>query len=526
VKSPFAPNPLLIFRCKYLSGAPGAPGTQIDESTLNWSAFARDSWQPRSNLTLDFGLRYEEQRLRYATFLQGRIDPTTGLRDGKNALVLDGLIAPRVGIVYDPTREGRAKVFAHWGRFYESIPTSLNDVAFGGAVNFVQQFAPGYCAELDPNTGVPDGVPCLGKGLRGDSEHLIGANGILVAPSSGAQYIDETVAGAEIAVMDDLRLGAVLEDRRQGRVLDDISTDGANTFVIGNPGEWSSRDDQRLQAELASASNPADQRRLANELAAFRGLRLYDKPVRIYDALQLTATRRFSQSLYLQSSYVYSRTVGNYPGALSPGIGDVLSNSSSQYALVELRANRSGPLPQDRPHMLKLNGYYALHLAQTVATLGVGFHVTSGAVENVYASNPTLGANQVYLLPRGSLGRTDYDHGLDLQASWRRVLGHRRTAEVFIDIFNVYDHQAVAAVDETYTPSVRPGFYAGATQLPQLLQNAAPVSGGSYADLIWLRLINAKGLETGIPVTRNPNFLQPTSRTTPRYVQVGLRFTF
>ena len=35
-------------------------------NTLNWSAYLRDSWQIRPNLTLNAGLRYEEQRLRYA----------------------------------------------------------------------------------------------------------------------------------------------------------------------------------------------------------------------------------------------------------------------------------------------------------------------------------------------------------------------------------------------------------------------------------------------------------------------------
>jgi len=48
--------------------------------------------------------------------------------------------APRIGAIYDYTQEGRSKIYAHWGRFYESIPMDINDRSFGGEVSFVQAF--------------------------------------------------------------------------------------------------------------------------------------------------------------------------------------------------------------------------------------------------------------------------------------------------------------------------------------------------------------------------------------------------
>src|SRR5439155_22204480 len=72
-------------RCAYLGGHVGAPGTQIYGNTFNWAAYLRDSWQIQPNLTLNAGLRYEEQYLRYAGFLQNQVDPLTGNRLGKDA---------------------------------------------------------------------------------------------------------------------------------------------------------------------------------------------------------------------------------------------------------------------------------------------------------------------------------------------------------------------------------------------------------------------------------------------------------
>ena len=59
-------SPNLEYECDYLGGTPGSPGTQVAGNTFNWSAYLRDSWQIQPNLTLNVGLRYEEQRLRYA----------------------------------------------------------------------------------------------------------------------------------------------------------------------------------------------------------------------------------------------------------------------------------------------------------------------------------------------------------------------------------------------------------------------------------------------------------------------------
>src|SRR6185436_10324542 len=124
-----------------------------------------------------------EQRMRYAQLLQNQLDPLTQVQLGKNAMDLTGNWSPRVGVLYDWTKEGRSKVYAHWGRFYESIPMDINDRSFGGEVNFQQDFVPTQCGPADTRIGVNsrNGEGCVNNPmLVGADERLIGASGVLV----------------------------------------------------------------------------------------------------------------------------------------------------------------------------------------------------------------------------------------------------------------------------------------------------------------------------------------------------------
>ena len=507
----------LSYACDFLGGNQGDPGTEITSNTLNWSAYLRDSWQILPNLTLNAGIRYEEQRLRYATFLQHTTDALTQEPLGKNALTLQNLWAPRIGLIYDWTQEGRSKVYAHWGRFYESIPLDINTRSFGGEVQFIQDFT--ACGAADKAIGGSNGNACLADpNARAGQERLLGASGTLIAPGIKPQYLDEFVAGAEYEVLEDLKVGLSYQNRVLGRVIEDVSTDGANTYLIANPGEWSAAEEQKLVARVTAAEDPVVKARLQRELDMFRGVRMFDKPRRDYNAVTLTVTRRFSRQLYLQGSYTYSRTTGNYPGLISYDNGQIDPNISSQYDLIELLANRQGALPQDRPHYVKIDGYYTFDLRKLGAlTVGARIRALSGTPENVLGAHFIYGANESYLLPRGAMGYSDFSHGVDLHVEYDRAMGWGTELGVYVDVFNVYDSQGASAIDSTYAPSVN---------LHHELQNANPVSGGTYSDLIWLKRIDDKGNETSEPIGRNPNFGNPIGRYAPTSARLGARLRF
>jgi outer membrane receptor protein involved in Fe transport len=523
-------NPTRMIKCDFLKGIPGSPGTQIEGNTTNWSAYLRDSWQIRPNLTLNAGIRYEEQRLRYAEFLRNEIDPLTMEKLGKNAMTLTGNWSPRLGVLYDWTKEGRSKVYGHWGRFYESIPMDINDRSFGGEVFYRQVFAAGACGmDTDGNgdgvgdIGGPNGAGCINTATGAQRNQLIGASGVLVAPGIKSQYMDEVIGGFEYEVMDDLKVGVSLQNRRLGRVIEDVSTDAAETYIIANPGEWSADEEAKLQEKIDRADDPAVKARLMRQMTMFQGIRIFDKPRRDYNALQFTLTRRFSKQLYVQGSYTYSRVMGNYPGLISYDNGQIDPNISSQYDLIELLGNRIGPLRTDRPHYIKLDGYYNWDLKKAGAlTTGIRFRALSGIPKNALAAHYLYGGDEAFLLPRGQLGRTDFEHGLDIHVGYGRKLGKGMELELFFDVYNAYNRQGTYDVDHTYAPqfSLSQGGAGGVEQ------NGNPVSGGTYEDLIWVKVIDADGNESATPIGRNPNFHNTNSRYGPAYGRVGMRLTF
>jgi hypothetical protein len=95
--------------------------------------------------------------------------------------------------------------------------------------------------------------------------------------------------------------------------------------------------------------------------------------------------------------------------------------------------------------------------------------------------------------------------------------------EVFFDVYNVYDNQGTFNVDDSYANGVRQNEPNGSGGS---LQNANPVSGGSYEDLIWVKTVNDDGGETNVPIGRNPNFRKTIGRYGPAYGRIGARLTF
>ncbi len=515
---PNDPSTSLTYKCRYLGGL-GDPATRVDGQTRNWGAYLQDSWHPLQNLTFNAGLRYEQQRLFNAARMRGLVNPLTGDVAGDTAMHLAGNWSPRLGAIWDPSREGQSKIYGAWGRYYEGIPMDINDRSFGGEVSLRQTYDASTCGPLDDRLGVVDGTSCLTTTSRASDEQLLGAGGVVVAPGIQAQFMDESLIGGEIALPSHVVVGAVLQYRRLGRVIEDVSTDGANTYLIANPGEWSRAEEQELLHRIATTTDKLERDRLDNQLRLFRGIRMFDKPRRDYAALELTVSRKFTSGLYLSASYTYSRAAGNYPGLVSYDNGQIDPNISSQYDLIELLANRRGKLPQDRPHYIKLDAYRGFELGDDgVLTLGGRVRAMSGIPTNSLGAHYLYGADESFLLPRGQLGRTELEHGIDLHVAYRRKLAHGTSAELYVDVFNVYDRQGTFRVDETYAPqySVSDG----------TRQNANPISGGTFDDLIWAKQINRDGVEGPSPLGRNPNFGRTTARYAPASVQLGFRVTF
>jgi outer membrane receptor protein involved in Fe transport len=469
-----------------------------DTKTRNFGAYVQDSWSILPNLTLNAGLRWEQQTLYVAEDIAGEISPTTGGRIPDVAFKLTNMFAPRLGIVYDWTQEGRSKLYGHWGRFFESVPMDINSRAYGGEVIALNFLDPAGCDPVDPIATCDEDGSSLGSINLGGGESL-------VAASLSAQYLDEMVAGAEYEVLPDLKIGAAYIRRDLGRVIEDVSTDGGSTYIIANPGDV----DEEAVADLREQAMEADSEPEANFLNykadAFEGVGTFDKPKRTYNALQVTAERRFTKSFFLSASYTYSQLRGNFPGLFSHETNQLDPNLTSMYDLPELMANRYGDLGADRPHLVKLDGFYRLPLEQIgFFTFGASIRGQSGLPSNTLGAHSSYGEDESYVLARGSGGRMGVTTRFDTHVAYGRELSDGMRLEAFVDIFNVLNQQPEVEVDETYT-----------------FQAVNPIVGGDEEDLRHLKTV---GQNQGPEL--NPNYGNTRDRQAPLSARFGLRFMF
>lgn len=419
---------------------------------LNSAIFLQESYSPLPNLTVNAGLRWETQRIYDYR--------------GNQALSINDNIAPRVGVVYDPTNEGRSKVFAHYGRFYESIPMTLANRGFGGegTVVSVRTCAPGVTdwtqCTLDPTAVYPQTGEMLKvqAGLKGS-------------------YNDEVVAGGQYQILPDLVVGVSFIYRWLGRAIEDMADpadpSGTAPVVLGNP-------------EGAS---------------------------RTYKAVQLQVARRFVRRLFVTGSYTFSSLRGNYPGLYAPDNDQRDPNLSTQYDVRGIMDNRYGPLPNDRPHLIRVDGYYVFPFGRSNLTTGLSFVGRSGQPLNALGKYPGSDPLNSFILPRGSMGRTPFVTQFDLHLGYRRSLGPKMSAEAFVDIFNIFDQRAVLAQDQEYT-----------------VDRVLPLAKGQNINTLVAR--NYDGTEATdangnpVPATTNPNHLMPTAYQAPIAGRLGVRVSF
>ncbi len=451
----------------------------------------------------------------------------------------------------DPTKEGKSKIFGHWGRFYENVPMDLNVRGFGGEIiNFTTLNARQRLSSnpmFDPNCVGDYATPNLTNNLAQCTDTAGGGTqgeGItLIAPGLQGQYTQELILGTEYEVSAGLKFGLTYIHRSMPKVIEDISTDGGNNYLIANPGDdfQSAANDLHKQSQDllmqggctgfddATAGCDKDKRDLAalfqqrSEFMAY--VKHFDPPVRNYDAVQLTAQQRPTKASLLVASYTYSMSKGNYPGLFSTETGQLDPNITSLYDLPDLMANRYGPLGLDRPHNFKVDGFYQFDLKKAgLLTTGASLRAQSGLAHNVLGASPHpgYGTGETYILPRGVLGRSPVTSQMDVHLSYGRRINKTTTVEAFVNVFNLFNQQDELAVDENYTFDFTNPIVGGdlndAKHAKVLTDPLTGINLGGQAP-------NAGG-DTNQTVTPNKNFGHVSANQSPRNVQLGLRLTF
>ena len=454
-----------------------------DIANTNVGLFIQDAWAVNDRLTLNLGLRTENESV-----------PSYTTADGTAPIAIEWgfgeKLAPRLGFAYDIAGNGKTKLYGNWGIYYDIFKLELPQGSFGG-----QKWLEYYYALDTPNFESldPAGCPpaCPGRLLDGpiDFRHPSNAPGEeTLDPDIKPMKLQEFTLGFERELGKHLAMGARYIHKQIDRAIEDVGQldeSGNEIYTIGNPGFGDASD-----VLLADGTRATD----------------FPKAVRDYDALELTFDKRTSDRWSARASYTLSKLYGNYPGLsqtdengrTSPNVG-----RSFDYPLMAfdgLGQPVLGRLPTDRPHQFKVQANYEMSWGTLI---GANQYVASGIPVTREAAAISPSNFPIQYLGRLSDGRTPTISQTDFTVSHSFRFG-ARSFVVGFDIINLFDQETAINKNMTQLQSgtvefSEADFYAG---------NA------NFA---------AKAAVAGV---QNPMFLQVSDFQPPRVIRFSARFSF
>jgi hypothetical protein len=446
----------------------------ISSRATTEGGFVQDSWSVLDKITVNLGARYDSQQL-YGN-------------GGKLGLSLPNQWSPRLGVIFDPTQQGRAKLFANFARYYQNLGVHLADASLSGTPNIVATH-PGLAAgaPCDVRTAPycqNDAGRVVGDASRGNAPSTvwsasqrygaIGGTAKAIDPDIQPSSSDEVVVGGEYEVLSDARAGLSYTRRWLNRFIEDSSDDGLQTYFLSNPGYG------------MAAGFPRAQRN--------------------YDALTAYFVKTFSNSWLASASYTLSSLRGNITGLFRAQNGELDPNHNADFDSKVYTINAYGPLPGDHTHEIKLFGARDWAVARSGRlSSGLAVRARSGDPINYWAGDSQYGPQINLLLPRGAAGRLPWSSTVDVNLGYHfRVFGGQALS-LTVEVFNLLNWQARTQVDESYTLAAAQGKQGGT--LKDVATQSTPHRALEVAEL-------------------NPNFLSPTRYQPPRVLRFGLRGSF
>jgi len=396
---------------------------QLHAKARNFGAYLQDAWKPLAGLTVNLGLRWDEEHV---------IDYR-----GVTVLPLNNQWQPRLGVVWDPWSDGRTKLYAFAGRFYYTLPTFGTSFAFANfTVVWTYNFDAVGLAQDEvfgrPFVWASGGHDNVDRDIRGphQDEFTIGLE----------RMLDATVTVGLKATY--RRLADAIEDRCDFQYAPDT---GASGCAFINPGSG-----EKFAAGDAPVCNgfveTTDTNQCTDAGAATPPAR------RLYRGIELLARKSLGDKLWLQSSYVYSSLRGNYDGAVNEGLEQTSPGFNLDFDWPPLWHNAYGRLYLDRPHRFRLDGYWATPLKLSI---GVQVFAESGAPLDQLGY--FQGNSDVFLLPRGSAGRLPTRRGANLTLSYPISVGPA-TVTLQAYLYNAFNNQVATTRDNRWTLSPPPRY--------------------------------------------------------------------
>ena len=402
-------------------------------NSRNQGFYVQDQWQVHKNVTLNLGVRFENEFLPpYKAEVNGRkvANPISFNWGDK--------IAPRIGGAWDVRGDGKWKVAGSFGFYYDVLKYELARGSFGSDywVSTVYRLDNPNISALGLTT-----PGALGPKITSyDNRTLpINAAGEIEGIDPGIKPYKSREFSASVTHQINEKLVASVRYARKDllRAIEDIGVLDAEEneqYVIGNPGFGQTRDPKSVYGGKTPNGKEF----------------LVPKAVRQYDGVEFRLDGRYSRNLNVMGSYTWSRLYGNYSGAANsdesgrsdPGVSRAFDLPYYYFDASGSQKNVLGRLGTDRPHTFKGFATYTLNTRAGATYFGLTQNAFSGTPDStsvIYLSAPT------FPYGRADLGSTPFFTQTDLSISHSVKLSERVTLRLDANAINVLNQAIVVS---------------------------------------------------------------------------------
>jgi Carboxypeptidase regulatory-like domain/TonB dependent receptor/TonB-dependent Receptor Plug Domain len=360
----------------YFTVGTGVINTGSDQQSAQ-ALYLQDQWTIGRHLTLNVGVRFDQET--QPPFDPNRF-PTVKFGWGDK-------IAPRLGFAYDLLHNGKVKVYASYGQFYDIMKLGLARGSFGSDYwhNCVYAMDDADYTKITPTLNFGGGCPAsgpapgvtVGRFIENVDYRATKADprDPAISPSMKPMKQHEFVTGADWAVSNNWSLTFRYSRKRLDNTIEDMSITDNLGFYIGNPGSQFA-DVLHRPTSIPCTTTPGFS---CTPDAAGNYLNTTPfcaecPPVvaasRRYDGAEFRLAKRSTGRWFGSVAYTYSKLRGNYPGLTNtdPTDGTFGRHAPNNSRLFDLPTMTylpngkidDGPLSTDRPHTATVLGYYRL----------------------------------------------------------------------------------------------------------------------------------------------------------------------